>query len=143
MDYDDDIVTALDTAIASLTRGTNLFRGPVRGHSGNIPHAAVFVTRSGGGTIRAIKTSSETPGVPTVSERSPVAQIRIRSDLPGAPTAFSDGQTLADAVYTALHHQPPTGYCDWYCVAGGPLYLGPDESKRHEWSVNLTVQFDT
>ncbi len=138
MDYDLDIVTVLD-AETSLTAGVDLFAGKVRGQNGDIPHAAVFVTRSGGGTLRPLKSSDADP---TIEEVSPLAQIRVRGNTRATPTAFSDAESIAWEVFNTLNCRTEPGYCEWKMVSGGPLYIGEDDDGRDEWSMNLQVTYD-
>jgi len=138
MDYDQDIVDALD-ATTSLTKGTDLFMGAVRGFSNLIPYKCVFVTASGGGPTRPIKAGLSGVGI---QERHASAQIRIRSDAEAVSGSFSVGQSLAREVFDALHFKPVAGYCEWRAVSSAPLYIGQNEEGQHEWSINLDVIFD-
>ncbi len=139
MDPEDDVVTQIQALVSGLTRGTNLFRGPVRGYSDNIPHQAVFVIETGGLLTRPIKA-----GVldRVIQERHVSVQIRVRSNPTGSSTALVDGRTIAKDVFDALHFNPPDGYCEWRFVSSAPMYLGEDENQHHEWSMNLETIFD-
>ncbi len=130
---DIDVAGVISTAVAELTTGTNLFVGPVRGYDkGRVPHKAVFITAEGGAPSRQFALAVE---------YRPNVDIRVRGDKPSVPSAFSDGQTLARAVFDAVHFNPPSGYCDAQVVNSHPIYIGQDEDGHHEWviTVNLIV----
>jgi hypothetical protein len=141
MNFDEDIVDQLDSLVASLTKGTNLFAGAVRGYQNNgaIPHKCVFVTATGGAPTRPIKVGAA--GV-IVQERHAAVDIRIRSDAPGVPGAFQDGQTLAREVFDSLQYNPAAGYCEFKSPGSGPNYIGEDEDSHHEWSFSIEVIYD-
>lgn len=129
---DQDAVTALAAGIGSLTENTNLFLGHVSDGDG-VPDEAVFCLATGGpapqdyGGQTALRTSFS------------AIQVRVRS----APFDFNGGQVTARAVRDALHRQPPAGYIDVLAQQSDPLPLpGPDESGRHEWSVNFEFWHD-
>lgn len=142
MDFDVDIVDRLDAQIAALSKGTNLFMGPVRAYSDNVPHKSVFVLRTGGGTVRPLKQDHATLIGRNLEERKATAQIRVRSDLPSEGNAFATAQQLAQDIFDELNFNPDDGYCEWAFVSAGPLYLGMDEARHHEWSMNLQITYD-
>lgn len=128
-----DIVNHLNTNVAALTKGTNLFYGPVRGQdtpdASYIPDEAVFVLSSGGPEPNAFLGS-----INTCEEIFSSLTIRVRS----APDDFDGGQTLARSVRDALHHQTITGYVNVTVREADPAYLGVIDKKLHEWSIGVT-----
>jgi Bacteriophage minor capsid protein len=72
----------------------------------------------------------------------PVVQVRIRG-LSADPVA---GETLAEAVYSALHGLGSRSLAggSWLVLSigtqGGPIYGGRDASGRDEWIVNLRME---
>lgn len=138
---DEDVVAALDAAVPSLSSGGNLFAGPVEAYSqaSGIPHAAVFVTASGGLPSRELKGNA----LGLTSERKPTINIRIRSAGTGVPTAFPDGQTLSKEIFEALHHKPPTAnYCESESLNSHPSYFGRDDDGHHEWVILVQLTID-
>lgn len=131
--YDLLIAQKIDTDVAGLTLGDNLFAGPIRGADdvGGVAHKAVFVTASGGLFSEPLHDDNRR------TLRRPGVQIRIRSDQ-GAG-AFQTGQQLARDVYDTVDQDPPAGICDVRALDSAPSYLGEDEDGHHEWSINLSL----
>ena len=125
---DDAIVDTIAAAIGSLTKGTNIFTGPLRPAGGQVPGKAVFVLAQGG------------PG-PTFysgdahSLREPAVQIMCRGE--SGEGGLSDAQAQADAVYTVVEDFTPAGSIGALVVESIPNYLGSDEQGRHLHSINL------
>ena len=96
-----------------------------------IPEELITVLVNGG--------AAPTPcrGTQTFEYQDPV-QVRIRS----RKLDFKGGQELAFLVRDALKSFPGS---TWTGVAGclpqqtNPVYLGPDNAEREEWSINLLV----
>ncbi len=118
----------LETDIAELTKGTNLFRGPVRAAVGVIPSRAVFVLSTGGLDPEAFNGELNTIQRPSI-------QIRIRGDREG----FEDGQDLARRIRSSAHYATLTDYIDVRVADGDPNYLGQDDDGHPEWSVNVSL----
>jgi len=128
---DADVAGYLDTNLAALTLGTNLFQGKERAQrDGVIPHEAVFVLAAGGPRPEAYLLGGAGPEL-----RYPGVQLITRSN----PREFATGQTLARSVRDAVHHAPISGYTDAAVAETEPLYLGEDEDGRHRWSSNLEL----
>jgi hypothetical protein len=121
-----DVVSLLD-ALSSLTRGTNLFRGPERAPSTAVPSQAVFVLVSGGPASEAYADGTN------VERAYSALQIIVRSN----PNDYSGGDTLARQVRAALHHASVPGYLDLRAMQSEPIYLGEDEAGSHRWSINV------
>lgn len=127
---DTDIVNHLDSALGTLTKGTNLFRGPVRPVSSYIPGEAVFCLSVVG--FRPLAIIGQ-----TLSNYSKQVQIRIRSDK----NDYAGGYTLAKSILTTLHFASVTGdnYYDVRVREDEPGYLGVNEDDYHEWSLNVEL----
>jgi hypothetical protein len=125
---DEAVASVIDTALASLTLGTNLFQGPVRPPSSSVPHKAVFCLATGGPAPLMHTQGNNGPDVKRAS-----VQVRIRGDV----NSFAAGQTLARSVWTALQRATFAGYMSIACRESEPVYLGVDNTEHHEWSVNV------
>jgi len=112
--------------------------GPKRAYDINgagVPHAAVFVSASGGGQSRPIR------GGP--NERRVSARVLVRSRPGSSPHSFRDGQQLARNCHDVLDQRPMTGYCELRAVNSHPEYMGQDTDSHHEWIVILDMTVDT
>lgn len=130
---DIDVVDHIDTALGTLTKGTNLFAGPVRGHDvpdAGVPDEAVFVLATGGPAPLAF-----IAGGSGTEQRFSSLLIRVRSD----PNDFQGGQTLARSVRDAIHHSIPTGYIEAAVRETDPSYLGVTNKGHHEWSIGVDL----
>ena len=142
---DEDVVSVLIAGVPSLVSSPtrNCFAGPVEAYDKQsspgirLPHKAVFVTATGGLPSRRLKGNV----LGDTDERHPMLNVLIRSSSKGVPTAFRDGQELARQVFDAIHHNPPSGYCEAVSINSHPSYLGRDDDGHHEWVliVQLTV----
>jgi len=133
---DSDVVTKLNGVSGWTTgAGRNLFRGPVRPPSTEIPHAACFVLASAGPAPEAF--SGSTPEL-----RYSAVQVRTRSNAGTTSSVYVDGLTKARATRDALHHATISGYHDVRAMQTEPVYIGVDESGHHEWSINLELWHD-
>ena len=133
-DPDKDVFDSLNTNIAALTAGTNLFRGKMQpaersASDPGTPAEAVFVLASGGPPQEAYFAPT------TLERRFSGVQCRIRSD----ERDFGGGQTLARSVRDALHHKTLAGYIDVRVLETEPLYIAEDNEGHHEWSVNVEL----
>lgn len=138
---DEDCVAALGLRVPDLTVGDNVVAGPREAYDfgDGIPKKCVFVTASGGLPSRALKGNV----LGETNERRPMVMVRIRSDGPGSPSAFRDGQTLARECFDALHHNPPsTDYCESESLNSQPSYIGKDEDGHHEWLIQVQLIVD-
>lgn len=118
----------LNSAVGALTYTTNLFDGPVRPPSSGIPHEAVFCLTTGGPKPESQVNANTGPDLKRGS-----VQVRIRSNA----GKFTDGETLANTVWTAIQRATITGYMSVTCAQSEPVYLGQDDTEHHEWSVNV------
>lgn len=126
---DQDVVSFLNTNVASLTTGTNLFYGPVRPPDNYVPSEAVFCLKTGGFPPEAVLGKSLENHIKSV-------QIRVRGDK----MDYSSGQTLADSIRDAfLGATNVTGYFDTRLMQTEPNYLGVDQDGHHEWSINVQL----
>lgn len=108
-----------------LTLGVEVFNGPVRPE----PTRAVFCLVTGGITPEDIVENSGE------SYHRPRVQIRVRD----AQQDFAGGEVFATSVRDAVHLQVPAGYIECRAVESAPMYLGPDDQGRHEWSINVEL----
>ena len=127
---DTDVVTTLDSALATLTAGTNLFRSPPAGPDVvglALPQESVWVWSSGG--------PAPEPFVGGGTEfRYSQVSIRVRS----ARDDFPGGTTLARSVRDAIHHATVSGYIRVFVRESDPAYLGATENG-HEWSIGVEL----
>jgi hypothetical protein len=127
-----DVVTRLNSAVAALTSGTNLFEGPVRPPRATVPATAVFVLATGG-----------PPPEPYLGQgidwRVSNVQATVRGEV-GA--GFAAGQTLARSVLDAIQRGGLSGYVRVLVVESEPTYLGQDENGHYLWTVNARLGWD-
>jgi len=130
------IVDEIDTAVAGLTKGTNLFRGPMRAvdpDDSSMPALACFVDVSGGEAPQVYLDggSGENLQIPGI-------QIMVRSNAKNR----TSGKTIADEVYAATKKINETGILlGTEADQSSPFYLGDDETGHHMWSINLTAYY--
>jgi hypothetical protein len=124
------VATHLAASGLLLVVGTNLFRGPVRPVSTGVPAKAAFVLATGGpGPVPFIDAAVN--GDTYYFD----VQVRIR----GEREAFATTRTLARGVRNALHRASISGYLSALVTESEPAYLGPDDSERPEFSVNVRL----
>jgi hypothetical protein len=126
---DADIVTLLDSAVGSLTAGTNLFRGKRRPVGPYIPGESVFCLSTGGPGPEAYADGT------SIEEFHSAVDVSVRSDKDD----FDGGQTLARAVRTAINHATIAGYIDVRIGTSDPLYIGEEDSGFHLWTINVEM----
>ena len=126
-----DLLNYLDAQTTTLTKGTNLFRGPVRAHSTAMPIQSAFVNSfDGRPPDRVLGTATEI--------RHASVSVIVRS------SGFDPGLTLAWTVYTKLQSaSPSTGnaYMDVRALQSNPNYLEQDKNLHHFWSLNFEVTY--
>ena len=127
---DIDVANVLDSALGSLTLGTNLFVGLLREKGTGIPHQAVFCLSAGGAPPDAFMY-----GGSGTEERHSDVKIYVRSN----PHDFSGGQTLARSVRDAIHHVVPSGYLESEVQESEPNYLGQQENGEHLWTITTEL----
>lgn len=128
-----DIQNYLDAQTTALTKGTNLFRGPVRAHSAQVPVQSVFVTGYGGpAPDRVLGTATEI--------RYPRVQVTVRS------SAYDSGYDLAWTVYNSLQSATPTTtntYMDVRALQSEPNFLEHDKNLHCFWTLNFAVMYQS
>jgi hypothetical protein len=133
MAVDDAITDFLAAAGIGLTKGTNLWSGPLRPDDDDVPAQAVFVLLSGGpGPV------DYSDGGAGQSIHEAGLQVFVRSNQ----EAHAAGQTLARNVWGTCHKASPSGCLAYSCVCrqSEPIYIGKDDAGRHVWSINLLVK---
>ena len=123
------VTTVLQTA-GYGTLGTDLFLGPVRPKSPQVPLRSVFVVATPGG-----------PGADGVygnphKLRAAAVQVRIRHDQ------YAAGVLKAQQIYDSLATTTPATYLILRMGQSGPLWIGQNESGEYEWSVNVEAQYE-
>jgi hypothetical protein len=134
-----DLLDGTTTGTTTLTRGTNLFSGPVRATQllgTDIPDVAVFCLATG--SVQ----NDPYIGVDTALRRKTV-QIMCRGPRNNVAEAEALGvlviETLDRAQAADFPGSAPTGYIDTR-TDGHPNYLGPDGNNRYEYSVNALMR---
>lgn len=128
-----DLMRHLDSQSTALTAGVNLFRGPVRAPSSNVPVEAVFLNGDGG------PPASRVFGGAT-EVRHPTITTIIRSN------GYDSGYALAQTVYDKLQSaSPSTGnvYMDVMALQSEPSFLQQDKNMHYFWSINWRVTYQT
>jgi hypothetical protein len=133
-DHAVNVAVQLAAAGIGLTRGTNLYNGPMRAQDAEgVPSEAVFCHVTGGVPPIDYCDNSHTPQL-----HQPSVQIMIRS----APRGYDAGLALANDVYEAMHSKPPSGYFGCLAQQSAPLYAGETRNGEFLWTVNLTLYLD-
>lgn len=133
MSVEQDVAQHIAPLVAGLTYGTNCREGPVRKRSDNpavagaVPDKCVFVLSTAG--------RKDEPWQNGGGFLWPSVQIWVRSEV----QRYTDGLTLAQAVWDAVDKNPPTGYQEARCGNSGPLYVREDDAGHHEWSINVDL----
>lgn len=97
---------------------------------GSIPSRCVFVLSTGG-----IQPTAFIDGGNGGKDERLTFQIWIRSN----PRDYEGGAILANAVYSAIDMNPPTGFYEARARTSEPMYLRQDEQNHHEWSINVVL----
>jgi len=108
--------------------GTNLFPGPKRAAGDGIPEAAIFVLETGG------YPPDDTFGT-TLPGRTATVQVYIRG--PQGADAYSSARATARAAWKSLHKASISGYVSIRCMQSEPVYLGPNETDQHVFTINV------
>lgn len=119
--------TRLADQVGSLTAGTNLFIGPVRGHSETIPALCVFVAAVGGAPPDRMFGSFRTVKYPHV-------QVRVRGDGEDGYQAALD---LARACASAVDGWRPDEYMVGRLLDSDVAGMGFDTQGNPEFVFNL------
>ena len=128
-DPEDSVIAKID-ALGAWTENTNLFKGPMRAIGGPIPQTAVFVTAFGGPMP-----INFAPNSGALQEYEHAVQVLIR----GEAGQYGATLTLAEAIFTALHDSPPSGYYRCRSELGRPVHVGKDERGSFLFVVNLRL----
>ena len=132
-DPTDALATHLAAQIGTLTRGTNLFRGPaspVRGAPAR-PSTCVFLVETGGPAPL-----SRAGGVETEEFYAQI-QILVRSE------SYSTGRALARSVLQNSTYEDLTDYIEVTTLESEPNYLGQDDERHHRWTINVEMWYET
>ena len=129
---DADLVSKIDTELATVTSGTNLFTGPLRPVSTYIPTKAVFVYCLPGGAILNYCDDSRTPQL-----YDAIVRVVIRGD----GQDYSAARTLARSVRDAVHDNPPSGYIATRCLSAEPGYVGEDSDGSHLFALDVEMLY--
>ncbi len=124
-----EVATRAAAEVAELTLGTNIFDGPRREVGANVPVKAVFCSPNGGPAPTAILNTAQT------KIRNSNVFILVRSEQ----EKFTAGILLARAVRDAVHYAPLVGFIDVRVEESEPNYLGQDDARNHEWSMNVNL----
>lgn len=117
----------LASEVGSLTAGTNLFIGPVRGQSETIPALCVFVASTGGPIPERVLGSFHTI-------RRPRVQVRVRG---AGEAGYQECMDLARACANALDGWHPDGYMVGRLVDPDVAGMGFDAQGNPEFVFNL------
>ena len=92
------------------------------------PDSAVSVTRYGG-------TESDAH----LGYDEPTVQVRVRGPNTDPRVAAARAQKVYDKLHGISDRTMPGGTWLTSCIGtqGGPIYIGPDETGRHEYTVNF------
>lgn len=123
-----DVAAHLAAAGLDLTLGTNLFMGPVRAQSADVPAAAVFVHAQGG----------EGPE-PYLGAGASTWEVEVEVTVRAEAQDFNGGRTRARAIIQAVHLATVAGYYSVRSEDAEPDYLEADDAGCHEWAVAFTV----
>jgi hypothetical protein len=125
-----DIATIIDTLVAGLTAGTNLFAGPT---PVSPPDKFVCVRYTTGEKDGVIGEAA----VGSVVYRNTV-QVMVRGDR----HKYKDTLDLAQAIFSALTHPNQATYLYCCVVGAAPQYAGPDDNGRHRFSFDVECEYN-
>lgn len=130
-----DAVTAMTGQTlggVALVSGTNLFSSGMRPDDYVTAPAVFCLTTGGAGPIAYLN-----------GNRAGMQRAALQTIIRGGVGDFSGGETLARAVYAALHLLTPSGYVLFSARESAPVYLGDDEKNRGQWTINLECLYET
>lgn len=128
-----DLAASIDTAIATLTLGTNLFANEMKVPGNGVPQLAVFCLASGGEPPTGYLNGNAAPRL-----YQPLVEIRVRC----SPHDFTAGQALAVAIRTAIHNSPPAGYIDCQVRESHPVFVAEMDNGSHVWQLNALLMYE-
>jgi len=114
------------------TRDASIFEGSVRPErkaSPTVPRNAIFVSNPTEG-----EGATGVFGDP-FKIRNPSLQIRIRNK------SRSVGDLTATNMYNTLAGASIVGYLLITMQGSGPLFLGQNNKRAYEWSINITMMY--
>lgn len=82
----------------------------------------------------------------TSDSRLPYDNVNLQVRVRGNAGDTRSGEAKAQAVYDAVHGlgpRPLTSGAELLlaiAAQGGPVYMGRDENRRHEWAVNINCE---
>lgn len=112
----------LATQGLALTKGANLFAGPIREVSTLIPNQCIFVNNSAGAEPQRVMGDS-------ASFRTVIVDIRVRWDK------FGTGETKARAILDAIQGASISGYLDVTPMTSDPSPVQRDMNDLFIWQV--------
>lgn len=118
------IVQVLHDAGIGLTKGSNLFAGPLRPSKG----LACFVNPTGGAVQWMLSAGAQT--------EMASAQVAVWSP----PDNAEAGYDLARLAIRALHRQQVGSYFLAYVREAEPVPIGRDDSGRNGYAINVELQ---
>jgi hypothetical protein len=110
--------------------GANIIIGPMKPPSQYVPVESIWIISTGGAAPDHVFGGMYTIQKPTV-------QILVR----GSPNDYKGSKGLAQSVYDALNGAEPEGVWPILPMQSEPVWVGPDESNRPIWSINLLIRF--
>jgi len=130
---DEDIAAKIDTELATLTIGTNLFTGPSRPVSAYVPQRCVFVyCLPGGNIMNYCQGGSRSPQLYNSTVR-----VVVRSNA----SNYDDGRDLARSIRNAIHDNPPSGYIMARIRNSEPDYYGVEDTGSHLFGYDIDVMY--
>lgn len=126
---DRDLTNFLDNDQSiSLTKGVNLFTGPVRDADPGVPDDAVFISTRGGRIPDRIMGLS-------YEIRSPIAFIRVRN------RKYDVGHAMALSILNILRAAKITGYLDVEPLQSEPEFVAVDDNSRFLWDLAYVMRY--
>ena len=65
----------------------------------------------------------------------------VQAIIRGGPDDYQGGIALARNVRNALHLKHVAPYVAWFATTSEPLYIGINEARQHEFTVNIRVEW--
>lgn len=132
----ENVVDTIAAVVVGLTKGTNLFSGPIReaDRTGSgIPAQAVFVNdTASNGVVQQYNDGGSGTNLNMHS-----IQIIVRGRT--GRSAYSNTRILANSVYMAIRKATPANTLGTEPIGSGPVYLGEDKAGSTLFSINITV----
>lgn len=116
------IVNAISSAGLGLTRGKDLFAGPLRPGKGR----AVFAQATGGPP-------------PQLMARGQAEIRTVQVQVWSAADEYEAGSALAEQILAAVHRREIGGYYHTEVREAGPVPIGRDDSDRIGFAFNVEL----